>query len=133
MNEGLFSGNMWAWRMVSVTINSKRFEDVLPSDRESAIRNGRQLGAGSDGIMMVKPSFDIPGGGEALQVYLKPDAPPESRKIAFDLNLRCATAMSPCLALCQLGPSAWRSYVQFIKSEGMSVGEPTDCAAANHQ
>jgi hypothetical protein len=137
VNEGLFSGNMWAWRMASVTINSERFGQLLglekERDHESAIGNGRLLEAGSDGIIMIKPSFDIVGGGEALQVYLSPDAPPASRRIAFDLNLRCATTMSPCSELCQLAPSAWRSYVQFAKSEGSSVGEPTDCTAANHR
>jgi hypothetical protein len=137
INEGPLSGNMWASLMVSVTINSKRLEQVLKSGRETigeeAIRTGRQLEEGSDGIIVKKPSFDTPGGGEALEVYLSPDAPPPSRRAAFDLNLRCATAMSPCTELCQLSPSAWRSYFQFIKSEGMSVGEPTDCAAANHQ
>jgi hypothetical protein len=132
--EGPFSGNMWAWRMASVTINSERFGQLLglekESDRESAIRNERHLRAGSDGIILKKPSFDIVGGGEALEVYLAPDAPPASRRIAFDLNLRCATAMSPCSELCQLAPSAWRSYVQFIKSDGLSVGEPADCSTS---
>ena len=136
-NEGLFSGNMWATLMVSVTINAGRFEQRLRLEKESvggnAIRSGHQLEVGSEGLIMIKPSFDIPGGGEALEAYLSLGASPGSRKAAFDLNIRCATAMSPCEELCQLAPSAWRSYTQFLKSNGWSVGEPTDCSAANHQ
>ena len=136
-HEGLFSGSMWSWLAVSVTADSGRFEQQLrlekEYDRQYAIRTGDQIKAGSDGIIVIKPNLNTPGGGQALEVYLSPSAPPESRKLAFDLNLRCATAMSPCSELCQLAPSAWRSYVHFTKSNGWWVGEPTDCAAANHQ
>jgi len=136
-NEGLFSGDMWASLMVLVTSNGGRFEQQLKlekeTDREYAIRTGNQIEAGRGGIILIKPNLDTPGGGEALEVYLSPDAPTESRKIAFDVSLRCATTMSPCVELCQLAPSAWRSYSQFVRSNGWSVVEPTDCAAANHQ
>jgi hypothetical protein len=136
-HEGLFSGSMWAWLAVSVTADSGPFEQQLrlekEYDRQNAIRTGHQIEAGSDGIIVIKPNLDTPGGGQALEVYLSPSAPPESRKLAFDLDLRCATAMSPCSELCQLAPSAWRSYVQFTKSNGWWVGEPPDCAAVNHR
>jgi len=136
-NQGLFSGNMWATLMTSVTINAGRFEQRLrlqrESSREDTAGTGHQIEAGSGGVILIKPSFDTPGGGEALEVYLSPDAPTESRRVAFDLNLRCATTMLPCTELCELAPSAWRAYSQFLKSNGWSVGEPTDCAAANRQ
>jgi hypothetical protein len=135
MNQGLFSGSMWAWLAVSVTADSGRFQQQLRLEKEydsqRAIATGNQIEAGSDGVIVIKPSFDIPGGGQALEVYLSPSAPPDSRKLAFDFNLRCATAMSACSELCQLAPSAWRSYVQFTKSNGWSVGDPRDCAANN--
>jgi hypothetical protein len=136
-NEGLFSGNMWATLMISVTVNAGRFEQRLrlerEGSRENALSSGQQIETGSGDIILIKPSFDTPGGGEALEAYLSPDALPESRRVAFDLNLRCATTMLPCTELCQLAPSAWRSYSQFLKSNGWSVGEPTACAAVNHQ
>jgi len=133
-NEGLFSGNMWAWLMVSIRANSERFEPGVRLDkeyaRENAIRTGNQIEAGSNGILVRKPALDTPGSGETLVVNLSRGAPPESRSVAFDLNLRCATAMSPCTELCQLAPSAWKSYSQFQKSNGWWVDEPADCAAA---
>jgi hypothetical protein len=131
-HEGLFSGNMWAWRMVSVSINSERFEYRLKGEKENDPEYA--IEAGSDGIIVVKPNFDIPGGGEALNVYLSPAAPSASKRVAFDLNLRCATAMSACTDLCQLAPSAWHINAHHImKSNGWSIVEPKDCAAANHQ
>ena len=136
-HEGLFSWSMWAWLAVSVTADSGRFEQQLRLEKEyerrNAIRPDDQIEAGSGGTIVIKPNLTTPGGGEALEVYLSQSAPPESRKLAFDLNLRCATAMSPCSELCQLAPSAWRSYVRFTKSNGWWVGEPTDCAVAHHQ
>ena len=137
MNEGLFSGNMWGWLVVSVTADPGRFEQRLKLEKEydsqHSLATGDRTKVWSDGVIVIKPNVDTPGGGQALDVYLSPSAPPESRKLAFDLNLRCATAMSPCSELCQLAPSAWRSYVQFTKSNGWSVGEPTDCAANSQQ
>jgi hypothetical protein len=137
MNEGLFSGNMWGWLVVSVTADSGRFEQQLKLEKEydsqHAIATGDQINAGSAGIIVIKPNLDIPGGGQALDVYLSPSAPPETKKLAFDLNLRCATSMSPCSELCQLAPSAWRSYAQFTKSNGWSVDEPTECTANSQQ
>jgi hypothetical protein len=136
-NEGLFAGNMWATLMASVTISAGRFEQRLQLQREgvskSTIGTEDRIEAGSGGIILIKPSFDTPGGGDALDVYLSPDAPPESRRVAFDVNLRCATTMSPCTELCQLAPSAWRSYSHFLISNGRSVSEPTDCGATNRQ
>lgn len=136
-HEGPFSGSMWAWLAVSVMVDSGRFEQSLGFEKETvrkeAIRTGRQIEAGSGGIIVVKPNLDTPGGGEALEVYLSPSAPPGSRKDAFDLNLRCASTMQPCTELCQLATSAWHSYTQFMKSNGWAVAEPMDCAAANHQ
>jgi hypothetical protein len=136
-NEGLFSGNMWATLMTSVTVNAGRFEQRLRLEREgtreNTIRTGHHIEAGSGGIILIKPSFDTPGGGEALEVYLSPDALPESRRVAFDLNLRCATTVSPCTELCEIAPSAWRLYSEFLRSNGWSGGEPTGCAAESHK
>jgi hypothetical protein len=136
-HQGLFSGNMWATLMTSVTISAEQFERRLRSQREgsheNAIETESQMEAEDGGIIVTRPSLDTPGGGEALEVFLSPDAPPESRRVAFDLNLRCTTTMLTCTELCQLAPSAWHSYSQFLKSNGWSAYEPTSCAAANRQ
>ncbi len=135
-NGGLFSGNMWAWLMVSVRSNAEEFAQDLKTGEEyasaQALTTGHQIAAGDNGLIVGKPNLDTPGSGEALIVNLSPSAPAESRSIAFDLNLRCATAMSPCTELCQLTPSAWRSYSKFQKSNGWSVEERTECTQAIH-
>jgi len=126
-NDGLVAGNMWAWLMVNVSSSTDQFDQAVRREREYLKSVGHQIEPGNDGIMVGKPNVDTPGSGEALMVDLSPGAPPEGRRAAFDVNLRCATTMSPCTDLCQLAPSAWRSYVQFQKSNGWSVGEPSEC------
>jgi len=119
--------------MVSVRVNPERFEQTVKLDteyaRKNAIRTGSRIEVGSNGMLVRKPVLDTEGGGETLAV-LSAGTPPESRRFAFDLNLRCATAMSPCTESCQLAPSAWKSYWQFQKSNGWWVDEPVECTAA---
>jgi hypothetical protein len=126
-NQGPLSGNMWATLMISVTNNAARFEQRLGLEANDRTRN--QAEAGNKGIVLIKPSFDTPGGGEALEVYLAPGASSESRRIAFDVNLLCTTAAVSCINLCQLAPSAWRSYLQ--ANEPNAARE--DCSAAVQQ
>jgi len=131
-NEGMLSGSMWAWLMVSVRSNAEAFEQNVKFEKKRAgiqeIETSNQLLAGSNGIIVGKPTLDTPGSGEMLTANLSPDAPPESKRMAFDVNLRCTTSMSPCTELCQLFPSAWQSYSQFQKSKGWYVEEPTVCS-----
>src|SRR2546428_10314639 len=86
-NEGVLSGSMWAWLMVSVRSNAEAFEQNVRFERERAgtqkIETSHQLLAGSNGIIVGKPTLDTPGSGEMLTANLSPDAPPESRRIAF--------------------------------------------------
>jgi len=130
-HEGPLSGGMWSWLEVSVMVDAGRFEQQLTmekeSDRKFVVGTGRQIEADSNGIIVTKPHLTTPGGGEALGVYLSPTAPSESRKAAFDLNLRCATTLVPCTEPCQFAPSAWHSYAQFIKSNGWALDESTNC------
>lgn len=136
-NEGLFSGNMWAWLMTSIRSNSEAFEQHArlekEYDQQQAVSTGHQIARGSDGLIVGKPNVDTPGSGQALTVELLPTAPAESRRIAFDVNLRCTTSMSPCTELCQLAPSAWQSYSAVQKSNGWWVEEPTECGPAIRQ
>lgn len=135
-NDGLFSGNMWAWLMVSVNTNTQLFEQNVRLQKEyagaQAVKTGYQITAGDNGIIVNKPNLDTPGSGEVLSVNLPLGAPPKSRKIAFDINLRCITANSPCTELCQFAPSAWRTYSQFQKSNGWYVEEPAPCMPDPH-
>src|SRR5438309_7393386 len=86
-NEGLLSGNMWAWWAICLTVNSDQFEQRVRLDkelaRENAIRPGHQVEAGSGGIIVNKPSLDIGGSGEGLEIYLSPAATSENRSVAF--------------------------------------------------
>jgi hypothetical protein len=136
-NEGLFSGNMWAWLMTSIRSNSEAFEQHVRRegeyDQQQAVNTGHQIVRGSDGLIVGKPNVDTPGSGEGLTVELSPTAPAESRRIAFDVNLRCTTSMSPCTELCQLAPSAWQSYSAVQKSNGWWVDEPIECGPATRQ
>ena len=135
-NEGLFSGNMWASWVVFVKTNSGEFDHAFGREKEEILSYGSrtddQIAAASDGIAVNTPHLGTPGGGDALDVYLSPKASSGIRRAAFDLNLRCATAISPCTQLCQLAPRAWHSHVQFMKSNGLTVGQSADCAIANH-
>jgi hypothetical protein len=137
VHEGLFSGRMWSWLLISVTAESGRFQSQLGLEKETrreyAISGQRYSEAGGNGVIVTKPNLDTPGGGEALDVFLSPNAPPESRKAAFDLNLSCATKMQPCTVPCQLAPSAWPLYVQFIKSNGWAAEEPAECTRTNRR
>lgn len=108
---------------VSVRSNPELFEQEARLETESAkaqaIKTGHRVAAGDQGILVSKPNLDTPGSGEVLAVNLLPGAPPESRRIAFNLNLRCATAMSPCTELCQLTPSAWKLYSRISEVQRM--------------
>lgn len=136
-NEGLFSGNMWAWLMTSIRSNSEAFEQHArlekEYDQQQAVNTGHQNVRGSDSLIVGKPNVDTPGSGQALTVELLPSAPAESRRVAFDVNLRCTTSVSPCTELCQLAPSAWQSYSAVQKSNGWWVEEPTACGPAIRQ
>jgi hypothetical protein len=125
-NEGLFAGNMWAWLIVNI-LSSPDFDQRVKREREYLESRGRNFDPRNNGIFVRKPNVDTPGSGEALTVDLSPSAPPESRITGFDINLRCATAMTPCTHLCQLAPSAWRLYAQYMKSNGWWTEEPAEC------
>jgi hypothetical protein len=133
-NEGMLPGSMWAWLMVSVRSNAEAFEENVRFEKERAgipqKETSHQLLADSNGVIVRKPTLDTPGSGEMLTANVSPDAPPESKRMAFSINLRCTTSMSPCTELCQLFPSAWQSYSQLQKSKGWYVEEPADCALA---
>lgn len=135
-NEGLFAGNMWASWVVSVKTNAGAFDHAFAREKEEILSYGSrtegQIEAACDGIAVNTPHLGTPGGGEALDVYLSPKASSDIRRAAFDLNLSCATAISPCTQLCQLAPRAWHSYVQFMKANGLTVGQSAECTVANH-
>jgi hypothetical protein len=128
-SHGLFSGSDWAWLMVSVEEGLRREQDYALTQ---AVKPEPQVATENHGIMVRKPSFDTYGSGEALAVRLSPSAPAESIKIAFDLNLRCATSISACTKLCQFAPSAWHSYSDFLASRGQWVDDPTECKQGPH-
>ena len=132
-NEGLLAGNMWAVLMVSVESNGEQFAQDVKSGNEYFRASGgsarRQIDVGDRGIIVGKPNVNTPGSGEGLTVRLSPTAPLESRRTAFDIGLRCATAMSPCTHLCKLAPSAWAFYSQFMKANGLWVEEATECTS----
>jgi hypothetical protein len=125
-NQGLFAGNMWASLMVDVLSSQDQFDWAVRQEKEyanaRALGTGNRIEVGTNGILVGKPNVDTPGSGEGLIVDLSPTAPPEVRKIAFDIQLHCATAISPCTNLCQLAPSAWHSYAQYQKVERMVAG-----------
>ena len=75
------------------------------------------------GLIVRKPVFDTPGGGEALTVYLRSSAKSSDKATAFDINLRCVSAMKECTELCQLAPSAWKSYSAIFRSNGWYVDQ----------
>ena len=130
-SEGPLVGNDWGWWGIFLTTDSDQFAHLITLEKESARANGvgtgHQVQAGTNGIIIRKPSLDIQGGGEALNINLSPSATPGSRAIGFDINLRCATSMSSCTELCQLAPSAWQSYSQYQKSNGWYVEELQNC------
>ncbi len=125
-NQGPFSGSMWGWVHYTVVGDPGRYAQRLADEQESArtqaANAGHQIEAGRDGLIVTTPALDIPGGGDALDVYLSPDAPREGRKIAFDLNLRCATSLKACIDPCQLAPSAWRYHADYFESNGWATG-----------
>jgi hypothetical protein len=137
VNEGLFSGNIWASWTVVVETSAGEFDNALGREKEEILSYGRrttdQIEASSDGIAVSTPNFTTPGGGELLKVRLSPKASSDIRRAAFDLNLRCATDITPCTQLCQLAPSAWHSHIQFMKSNGLPVGQSAECAVANRR
>jgi len=110
------------WEHVGLGRYAQRLADEQQSARAQAVNTGHQIEPGRDGLIVTTPSLDIPGGGQALNVYLSPDAPREGRRIAFDLNLRCATSLMACTELRQLAPSAWRAQVDYIESNGWATG-----------
>jgi hypothetical protein len=136
-DKGLFSGSMWAWLMVSVRTDAEQFEQDVKLEKEyvsvQALKTGHQITAGNNGLIVGKPHWDTPGSGQVLTVNLSPGTSPASRSVAFDLNLRCATALSLCTELCQLTPAAWRSYSEYQKSNGWWVEEATECTPASHR
>lgn len=125
-NQGPFAESMWGWLDYAVDGHPGRYAQRLAGEQQSArtqgANTGHQIEAGRDGLIITTPSLDVPGGGQALDVYLSPDAPREGRRIAFDLNLGCATSLNACTKLCQLAPSAWRSHVDYIQSNGWAMG-----------
>jgi hypothetical protein len=133
-NEGFFSGSSWASWEVSIRTSAVEFDHAFGREKEEVLSYGRrtadQIEATSNGIVVDTPPQKR---GEVLLVYLSPKASSNIRSAAFDLNLRCATTISPCTQLCQIAPSAWHSYVQFYESNGLTVGQTTDCAAGNHR
>jgi len=130
-NRGPLLGNYWGWWSDSIAVSPDQFATFVTTQKEiaraNAVATGHQISSGSEGIIVRKPSFDVEGGGEALDVTLAASATPRSRAIGFDVNLRCATAMSPCTELCQIAPSAWQSYSQYEKSNGWYVEELQNC------
>lgn len=135
-NEGLLSGNAWGEWIVSVRTNPEEFDRAFEEEKEEILnyrsRTEDQIEATVNGIVVNTPPPGSKGAGKVLNVRLSPKASPDVRTVAFDLNLRCATDISPCTQLCQLAPSAWHSYVQFFESNGLTVGQSPDCAAAHH-
>jgi hypothetical protein len=115
--------------MVSVEQGLRREQDYAPTQ---AVKPEPQVATENHGIMVSKPSFDTYGSGEALAVRLSPSATAESIKVAFDLNLRCATSIAACTKLCQFAPSAWHSYSDFLASRGQWVDDPTGCKPGPH-
>lgn len=135
-NRGPLLGNYWGWWSDSIAVSPDQFATFLTTQKEiaraNAVATGHQISPGSEGIIVSKPSLDVEGGGEALNVTLSASATAKSRAIGFDVNLRCATAISPCTELCQIAPSAWQSYSQYQKSNGWYVEELQNCPVEGH-
>src|SRR6266567_1477491 len=59
-SEGLFSGSMWAWLMVSVRTNAEQFEQDAKLEKEyvraQALKTGHQITAGNNGLIVGKPN-----------------------------------------------------------------------------
>lgn len=136
-NQGPFTGNMWAEWVVFVRTNRYEFDHAFDKQKEEVLAYGSrtrdQIEATVNGLVVTTPRPGEKRAGEFLNVYLSPDAPSSNVRAAFDLNLRCATDIAPCTELCQFAPSAWRSYVQFFESNGLTVGQSSDCAAIAHR
>lgn len=135
-NEGLFSGNMWAEWVVVVRTNAEEFDHALAREKESFLsyrgRSAEQIETTVNGIVVSTPRPGEKRAGQLLNVHLSPKASSDIRNAAFDLNLRCATDISPCTQLCQLAPSAWHAYVQFVESNGLTVGQSPECETIAH-
>jgi hypothetical protein len=114
--------DMWSWRVVNVTtLSASGFEDrSTDQERYSVTESERQIRLAQDrsyGVLLVRPSLDTPGGGEALSVYLSSAAPAASRRAAFNINLRCATSRVPCAEMFQLVPSLRPFYERTLKNQ----------------
>lgn len=127
-NQGPLRGNMWASLLYSVRVSDERFRQQADAENRTS-STGEESSQRLNGILIDKPSFDTPGGGEALETILSPMAVAGSTSVAFDISLRCTTTFSACYEPCQLAPSAWRSYLEDLKSRGLTTGEPEQCLA----
>ena len=79
--EGPLSVSMWSWLGGWVTGSADGFDSLVKIEKE---RLHREPWAGSTGIVVQKPHLTIEGGGEALSATFAPDAPAQSKRIAFE-------------------------------------------------
>jgi len=130
-NEGLLSGNEWALWEVFLNTSAKGFDDAFEREEKDilnyGIRTREQIKQSVGGLIVSQPQPGSKGAGEVLYLHLSPNALPDIRNVAFNLNLHCATAISPCRHLCQVAPAAWHEYVRFLQSNGLSVGQTPEC------
>ena len=103
------------------TLSAKEFEDLSADKEQYAVteseRQTRLTQDRSYGVVLRRPNLDMPGGGEALSVYLSSAAPSANRKAVFDINLRCATSIKPCADMFQLAPSLRPFYERTFKNQ----------------
>ena len=119
-------GNEWGWLSIFIAVDADRSHQSADLEREVARQTGRTMDAGAPEIIIKKPHLNIDGGGEALSILVSPSASVSTKASSFDINLRCATSMLPCIELCQLAPSAWRAYSHTHFANG-SWGQAADC------
>ncbi len=113
---------MWSWRVVGMDVMTRAAFDhlVLDEERYPMSEAERQTRLAQDrdyGMIIVRPSLDTPGGGEALTVYFSSDASATSKRAAFDRDLDCATSIKPCSEIFQLAPSLRQFYARTFKNQ----------------
>jgi hypothetical protein len=99
--------DMWSWKVVDVTVlNAPQFEERIQNEYAATEpeRQARLARDRSDGVYVIRPSLDTPGGGEAVSISLSSKAPAETRRAVFDVDLRCVTSRNPCFKMSQFVP-----------------------------
>jgi hypothetical protein len=71
VNDGFFSGNMWATRVVFVETDAGKVDHAFGKEKEEILRYGNrtenQIEATSDGIAVNTPHLTTPGGGRSTR------------------------------------------------------------------